>query len=988
LFWPRMRAADASHSLSELIHKLRGKGVHIHRDEAACIWLPRESAKIDIESLCIESPSVLADRDLSILPGYSPRLSPVFADWVDEWRSDMRMRVLDEVVSSIAQSSASRDWPVTIRLADQALRIDPTNNVALHARGRAAEQLARDHRSAAIYDSNNIHSIAASVNKLRENAIGRSLVPRSPLKKISDDTPLVGREALMDRLRARSHRALGESVTGVYIHGVPGVGKSRVARELSAWMTANGAVTCTVSCGRHDAERPLSTFIQAVPRLQSLPGGAGCEPSTMACLARITQLMTDEPEMSARDDSLHRSASIRTAVIDLINAITDEQPLLLTVEDVHWIDPTSWALLRMIADTAQHAVMLLCTSRAAWQHAEWGEPGQFVVEHLAVLDDLTARDHVTNFLSKVNRSADDQYVRWCVETSGGNPYFIEELVNFWIATGQQYTEPPSLVALVEARLGCLRPDTLRVIQAAAILGKNSTIELLQQVLEFPTHTLFAAIEELGDAGLLTLSATSGEARTAPVVCRHDVVIRAATSGLSEQGQALLHHAAARAIESASPSGRSAELLWDCADHWKAAGQTERSIAAAVACARHLHDMGLVHESVKRCELALELCHTDSSRAIVLRTMAQSQYAARDWEVFCETVTRVRRLENGSTQACTIHDDLELCELNAQQCLHRDWRGALDMTLRCVRSSGADGSHRVQAAINALKLATNLGDLLMIDQVYQETQSLLFVPGVSALDRLMFTMIYHTIRGDARVSAEAARELLYYAQRTIPQQHRLTIMLNCASALRRSGLPGESEDVCESLFNTAVRLHCFDVAAEACNRLIEMHADAGRMDAANEWVSNYQRLGRPKSELRLHRSLRIAIARVHVWYGRYEAASKLLRPSGSAPLWEDSVTMFRSAALATKIRLEIGRGSDCDEVGGWIAKLAPLNESLRTVGAQDYECFSLYMGYRYVGNIDTASNLLIPYIRDQRRDTKPLSPEIVSVLADLELSVGS
>ncbi|HEY5087936.1 MAG TPA: helix-turn-helix domain-containing protein, partial [Gemmatimonadaceae bacterium] len=81
LFWPRMHASDASHSLSELIHKLRRKGLPIQRDDASCIWLPRDAAAIDIESLSAESLETIADRDLSILPGYEPRTSAEFSDW-------------------------------------------------------------------------------------------------------------------------------------------------------------------------------------------------------------------------------------------------------------------------------------------------------------------------------------------------------------------------------------------------------------------------------------------------------------------------------------------------------------------------------------------------------------------------------------------------------------------------------------------------------------------------------------------------------------------------------------------------------------------------------------------------------------------------------------------------------------------------------------------------------------------------------------------
>ncbi|MEO6865575.1 MAG: AAA family ATPase, partial [Gemmatimonadaceae bacterium] len=682
LFWPGVAAVDASHSLSELIHKLRSKGVHIERDGASCVWIPREAVTVDIESLSAEPPTAIADRDLSILPGYAPRASAAFNDWVDEWRGQMQLRVLADVVSAISDSTTARDWRLTLALADQALQLDAESEPALLARARAAEQLARNSRplDRVIEPTASPNSAAARLQESSPATRWRA----KPLAPITDrDTKLVGREREMERLCSQGIQTLRGKGSSTYLWASAGVGKSHLVRELSAWMRANGAAVCNVSCGRYDGHRPLSAFIQAVPRLQAIPGAAGCAPSTLACLARITQLTSDEPPMNSRDDSTHLSESIRASVIDLIDAVADEQPLLLIVEDVHWIDQSSWSLLRTIAAKAQRSVFLVCTSRVRWQNALWGDPDTFVCDELRTLSPCDARAHMVNCLQNHESGADDRFIDWCVGTSGGNPYFIEELANFWIATGEQYTAPPSLVALTEARLACLKPDALRVIQAAAILGKRSTLDLLQQVLEFPTHVLFSSIEELGEAGLLATTTATDRPSVAPVLCRHDLVIRAATRTLSQQGRALLHHAAARAIETAASGSHSTELLWECADHWQAAGQVDRSVRAVVSCAHHLREMGLIHESLRCCESALAVCNSAPIRATVLRAMAQAQYSARDWRAFFATAAEIRTIESGSSARGEIHDDLELCELSAQRSLHRDWKSALETTLRCV-----------------------------------------------------------------------------------------------------------------------------------------------------------------------------------------------------------------------------------------------------------------------------------------------------------------
>jgi hypothetical protein len=979
-FWPTMRPADAAHSLSELIHKLRRKGVMIQRDDASCIWLPRDAASMDIDSLSREPHRLMAEKDLSILPGYAPRSSAAFNDWVDEWRDQLRLRVLKDVVAAANAAATQQDWSLALALANQVLKLDPTDETALRIRARSADHLSREPVVTPI-PSIRIGPGSAVAQRLQESAMIPGWRTRASMSAAQQDTAMVGRELPVQRLRSNAKSTLQGEVCAAYVSAPAGFGKSRLVREIAAWMSEHGAAVCVAPCDRQDSHRPLSVFIQAVPILQSLPGAAGCDPNTLECLSRVTHFTAESTDLDSRDSAAQLTASIRAAVIDLIDAVADEQPLLLVIEDVHWIDPASWSLLRTIIDRAQRSVLLLCTSRLGWQYGTWGPPEGFRLDELLALDGDASRAHASNYLARLNRKADDAYLAWCVDTANGNPYFIEELINYWVTTGEQYSAPPSLVALVEARLAHIRPDALRVIQAAATLGKYSTVDLLQQVLEFPTYTLFSSIEELGEAGLLTVSGAEGAA-TAPVICRHDLIGRAATRSLSAQGRALLHHAAARAMESANADNQSAERLWDCAEHWHAAGEVERSVNAAIACARHLHDMGLISSAIKRCEATLAKCTTAATRARVLRVMAPSLYVAHEWRAFLNAAAEVRSIETTSLTANVIHDDLELCELSAQRNVHRDWNAALQQTLRCVHSSVADASHRVRAAITAFSLATNVGDLHSMDEVYTQVRSTLDCADVRLQDRLMFSMMYSTIRGDAHTSASTARELLCVAERTLPPRHRMMVMLNCVSALRRSGAVTESEAVCDALFHIAVPLACYDLASAACNMMIEIHIDGGRVDEARRWVANYAALRRPRRELRSQRTLRVAIARVYTADGNWGAASQLLGAAPGNRLHEDSVSMLRSAALATKLRVEIGRGTSPRNVTTLVDALALLNEKLRTVGAQDYECYSLYLGLRYTGKTDAAGSFIRNYATSERRDSQPLSPEIAAELERL------
>lgn len=197
-FWPGMRPCDASHSLSGLLHKLRDRGIHIERDDASCIWLPRDAATMDVESLAAEPLERLAERDLAVLPGYSPRASANYSDWVDEWRDELRGRVLRDVVTATSRAAGDRDWELTIALAHQTLTIDPTNIRALSARANAAAHLARSNCTTGSTVSRH-ESYDRPVGRVAEALAVSEWPARHLLGTAPRDTQLVGRADQMRR---------------------------------------------------------------------------------------------------------------------------------------------------------------------------------------------------------------------------------------------------------------------------------------------------------------------------------------------------------------------------------------------------------------------------------------------------------------------------------------------------------------------------------------------------------------------------------------------------------------------------------------------------------------------------------------------------------------------------------------------------------------------------------------------------------------------
>ncbi|MDQ2889606.1 MAG: AAA family ATPase [Gemmatimonadota bacterium] len=978
LFWPGIHPSDASHCLSEILRKLRHNGVPIQRDDGACVWLPREAVSVDIDHLPDEPLAAIADRDLTVLPGYQPAGSPAFSDWLDDWRDQLQIRLLHEVVSATNRAIRAGDWPIAVALAEKALRLDAEDGNAQAAHAVAIRGLAH---AAAGHEAARAGSPPSRVHEGARRA--PRAVPSPPVHSVYA-APLFGRDAELRTLLELGRQSAEGAVKCAFISGPTGMGKSRIAVEVVTRAAASGAATCTTRCAFRDSDRPLSAFIHAVPILQGLPGAAGCSPATLDCLSRVTSpAEAPQSPLSYRVTPVPLE-SIRAAVIDLVEAVAEEQPLVMLVEDVQWIDAASWDLLREIAAAAPGALLLICTSRVRWNHKGWGEPRAFVTLELKALPAPDARAHFLHCARFADRTPEHTFVEWCVDTARGNPYYLQELASFWALTGETYTAPPSLIALTDTRLACLRRQSLHVLQAAAVLAKNSTVDLLESLLAVPTYSLLASIEELSESGLIGAAGAAIVPGAAPVICRHDLVAQAALRSLSPHGLALLHGSAARVLEARVPAATSTELMWDCADHWRAAGQSDRFVSSAVSCARHLHEMGMLEAAIERCNSILDACCNDADRANVLRARATSEFSSREWATFCSTVESVRSLEGAGSLPRVFHDDLELRELAAQRGLHRDWNNILARTLQCVDATGASASHRFHAGIYALKLASNLGHAETMDQVYRTLQQLSSSASVGDVERLTSDLVYHAVRGDCAASVRAARALVSVARTTLPLRHQLPLLLDSVSPLRRGGAAGEAEAICTEIFRAAAPLGCSDLAAGAVAQLVEMYIDFDRCVEAENALTEYQQLSRLNARMPFRINVSIAAARLLVCRERWEAARRLLSPEGTSPLWTDEVDMARSSALATMLRVSCGSGAARDLVATKVAALASVNQRLWTTGAQDYECYSLYLGMRYIGDTDLAIAYLRKYVFQIRRDQRPFTNEILAECARLDL----
>jgi class 3 adenylate cyclase len=496
--------------------------------------------------------------------------------------------------------------------------------------------------------------LAAATLRLAEGLVQVTALGQFPVKGLTAPVEvfeLVGASAIRRRLQARAaqgltrfvgrqqellalQQALERAGPGhgqvVAVIGEAGLGKSRLAYEFvhshhtPGWLVLESA---SVSYGKatpyfpvidllkrysHVEEHDDTRTIRAKMTGQVLTLDAALQDTIPALLSLLDALPDDSPFLKL--DPPQRRQRTLDALKRVLLRESQEQPLLLVFEDLHWIDSETQALLGSLVESLPTArLLLLVNYRPEYQHG-WGSKTYYAQLRLDPLPAARADELLHALLG--DDAGLQPLTHLLIARTEGNPFFLEESVRTLVETGglqgergayhlgqalQTIQVPATVQAVLAARIDRLPPEAKGLLQTAAVIGHEVSLPLLQAVADWPEEVLQRSLAHVQATEFLYETRLFPECE---YTFKHALTHEVAYGGLLHERRRAIHARIVEALE-ALAGDREAEQVERLAHHALRGEVWDKAVTYCQQAGTRARVRAAIRESAASFEQALQ-----------------------------------------------------------------------------------------------------------------------------------------------------------------------------------------------------------------------------------------------------------------------------------------------------------------------------------------------------------------------------------------------
>ncbi len=592
LLWPDSTDVQARANLRTLVHRLRQTLPHadvfLYADRHALQWQSRAPWTLDVldfERAFTRANEAEQANDLLVMRQaleevvalYRGDLLPgCYDEWLIPERDRLRQVFLEALERLIVVQEGERDYRAAVRSAQRLLQHDPLHETTYRHLMRLyavlddqASAVRTYHTCVTVLERELATEPSWATREVYERLVQAKKQRGSPAEHrqaLMAVTPLVGQKLAWTKLQKEWRDAAAGRPCLVALEGEAGIGKTRLTEELLAWLGRQGIATASARCYATEGElayAPVSTWLRTAPLQESLSSLADVWLTEVARL--LPDLLVQRPELP-RPGPLTESWQRQQLFEALVQAVLKgSRPLALFLDDLQWCDRETLEWLHYLLRFDTHAPLLVVgTVRLEEMSNEHPLISLLVYlrhEELVTeiaLEPLDAADTASLARYVIGRELDPTMSSNLYQETEGNPLFVVETVRAAaLARGKGDTRsvslastlPPTLQAVIAARMVQLSPTAREIVGLASVIGRAFTFGVLAQASGSNEATLVRGLDELWQRRIVREQSTGGEG---------------AYAALSRAQRRLLHRHVAEALEVVAANPIYLYSAMDCA----------------------------------------------------------------------------------------------------------------------------------------------------------------------------------------------------------------------------------------------------------------------------------------------------------------------------------------------------------------------------------------------------------------------------------------